>query len=75
MDMSMGDVPSGPLSAAGVDFSNSTQAANFLAELLDDTELQVEGNTYAKYFWYGVVVVVGLVAVYNVARWLDLRAR
>jgi len=54
-----------PLSADGVDFTNATQATDFLGDLLDDTILQVIGNDYAQYFWYGVVVVIGIAAVLN----------
>lgn len=64
MSMSMGD-SSTPLSPAGVDFSNETQANDFLGSLLDDTTLQVTGNAYARYFWYGVVVVIGIASAIN----------
>lgn len=64
MSMSMGD-SSTPLSPAGVDFSNETQANDFLGSLLDDTTLQVKGNAYARYFWYGVVVVIGIASAIN----------
>lgn len=73
--MGGGSVSSTPLNTSGVDFSNQTDAANFLAELLDDTELQVIGNAYARYFWYGVVVVIGIAGLFNHAQKLKLRSR
>jgi len=54
-----------PLTSAGVDFSNATQAADFLAAMLDDTVYQVQGNQYARYFYYCVVVVIALFAISN----------
>ncbi|CAK3759633.1 Ferric cupric reductase transmembrane component 7 [Lecanosticta acicola] len=78
MDMSgmdMGGASSAPLSPDGVDFSNTTQAAEFLDQLLDDDELKVIGNNYAKYFWYGVVAAVGVAAVFNLLRWWVLQMR
>ncbi|KAK3112317.1 ferric-chelate reductase Frp1 [Teratosphaeriaceae sp. CCFEE 6253] len=70
MDMStggdsMGGDSTGPLSASGVDFSDPDQAGEFLQALLNDDELKVIGNAYARYFWYGVVVVVGIGAIYH----------
>ncbi|KKP03286.1 hypothetical protein THAR02_04619 [Trichoderma harzianum] len=49
MDMG-GDSPSSsaPLTAAGVDFSNETQAFDFLQEILDDSVLGPIGNQPAK---------------------------
>jgi ferric-chelate reductase len=55
----------GSLNASGVDFSNRTQAMAFLAAMLDDSVFQVDGNTYARSFWYGVVVVIGLAGMAN----------
>lgn len=72
---SMGDSSSGALSPDGVDFSNSTQANDFLTELLDDSTLMVTSNQYARYFWYGVVVVIGLAALVNIFTQLTLRMR
>jgi ferric-chelate reductase len=54
------------LSTAGLDMSNVTVQSDFLAQLLDDTELQVIANSYARYFWYGVVVVIALAALLNI---------
>ena len=55
-----------PLNATGVDFSNDTQAMDFLMSMLKDTEFQIVGNTHARYFWYGVIVIITLVALHNI---------
>ena len=57
---------SAPLNDTGVDFSNETQALNFLGEILDDTFLQIDGNNAATNFWYGIAVVLGLAALCNI---------
>ena len=54
------------LNATGVDFSNDTQAMDFLKAMLNDTEFQIVGNTHARYFWYGVIVIITLVALHNI---------
>lgn len=74
MDMG-GDSSNAPLNATGVDFNNSTQAADFLSALLDDDQLKVTGNAYARYFNYGLAVIVGIAALFRIARWLTLKAR
>lgn len=73
--MGMSSSTDGPLSPDGVDFSNATQANDFLGDLLDDSTLQVVGNTYARYFWYGVVVVIGIAGLVNVVSQASLRYR
>ena len=76
MDMGGSDMDSQmPLSASDVDFSNSTQASEFLEDLLDDTTLQVTGNQYARYFWYGIVAVIAAAALINLFRFITLRMR
>lgn len=77
MDMSMGSGSSSltPLNDSGVDFSNFTQAYNFQQEILDDTILQVIANSYARYFWYGVVVLIGIATLFNIGRKVHLRLR
>ncbi|KIW13787.1 hypothetical protein PV08_08978 [Exophiala spinifera] len=74
MDMSIGGGSSSftPLNDSGVDFSNETQAFDFLGDILDDTYLQVVSNQYARYFWYGVVTVIGLATIFNWSTWLLL---
>ncbi|MCJ1355184.1 MAG: hypothetical protein MMC33_005175 [Icmadophila ericetorum] len=83
MDMSSG-MPGGyvgmdgtyvPLNDSGVDFSNETQAFNFLQLILDDTDWQVIGNYHARNFWYGVCVVVGIAAIFNWIQVLDMKLR
>ncbi|PNP49786.1 hypothetical protein THARTR1_09554 [Trichoderma harzianum] len=76
MDMD-GDSPSSsaPLTPAGVDFSNETQAFDFLQEILDDSVLGLVGNQYARYSWYGVVVFIGLASICNVVQRCVLRMR
>lgn len=54
------------LSTAGLDMSNVTVQSDFLAQLLQDTDLQVIAGSYARRFWYGVVVVIGLAALFNI---------
>lgn len=78
MDMgtgSSGGDSSTPLSSSGVDFSNYTQALNFLADILDDSVFQVTGNQYARYFWYGVVVIISIAGVFNVVETATLKHR
>jgi ferric-chelate reductase len=80
MDMTMmmgmgGDSSDSPLNASGVDFSNSTQAANFLGEIFDDTVFQVDGNMYARTFWYGVCAVIGTSAFFNIVQKITFRMR
>lgn len=64
-----------PLNDTGVDFSNETQAMDFLGRILDDTEFQIDGNAFARYFWYGVVVVIGIAAISNIIQRSTLRMR
>lgn len=55
-----------PLWASDYDLTNMTQAMDFLTQMLDDSILQYDGKIYAQRFWYGVVTVIGIAAVYNV---------
>lgn len=75
MGMGDGDGMDMPLNDTGVDFSNMTQAEVFLAEVLDDTDFQVIGNAHARYFWYGVVVLIGISAIFNMIQNTTLRMR
>jgi len=70
-----GGSPSAPLNDSGVDFSNETQALNFLLEILDDSVFQVTGNEFARHFWYGVVVVIGIAAIFNAVQKITLKTR
>ena len=40
---------------------------NFLMALLDDSELKIVGNKYAMYFWFGVVALIVVATLLNVA--------
>ena len=64
-----------PLNASGVDFSNSTQASMFLGEILDDTEFQVDGNMYARNFWFGVCAVIATCAFFNATQKMTVKMR
>lgn len=63
------------LSSDGVDFSNVTDASNFLEGLLDDSVYQLDGNARARYFWYGIAALIGVTAILNLRWRLDLRSR
>jgi ferric-chelate reductase len=65
----------GPLNDTGVDFSNETQAANFLSEILDDSDLQITANQYARDFWYGAVVFIAIFALFNIIQATTVRLR
>lgn len=74
MDMG-GDPSNAPLNATGVDFGDPDQASDFLSALLDDDQLKVIGNAYARYFNYGLAAVVGIATLFRIARLLTLKAR
>ena len=71
----MGHDSSVALNPSDLDFSNETQVMDFLEELLDDSHLQIAGNAFARYFWYGVVVIIAIAAVFNIIQTLTLRLR
>ncbi|KAF6237794.1 hypothetical protein HO173_003995 [Letharia columbiana] len=71
----MGDDSSSALNSSGVDFSNDTQAMDFLGEILDDSDLQISGNAFARHFWYGVVIVIGIAAIFNMVQMAILKLR
>ena len=74
--MSMGGASSdAPLNASGIDFSNSTDAATFLGEILDDTVFQVDGNMYARNFWFGVCAVIATCSFFNVVQKVTFKLR
>jgi hypothetical protein len=75
MSAPMGQPTLIPLYATGYDLSNETQAMIFLSMVLDDSILQVWGNDYARYFWYGIVTVIGLVAIHNLLWRANLKLR
>ena len=75
MDMSSGAPSFTPLNDSDIDFSNETQAFNFLQDILDDSYLQIIGNRYARYFWYGIVVLISIATICNLILVGILRAR
>ena len=48
---------------------------DFLNKILDDSHLQVSGNAFAGYFWYGIVLVIAIAAIFNMVRKTTLRMR
>lgn len=64
MDMDSGSDMA--LNASGVDFSNATQAANFLDEILDDSDFMVTANEHARNFWYGIIAVIVAFTLANI---------
>src|SRR5271155_5826419 len=64
-----------PLYATGYDLTNATQAMDFLAQILDDSILQIYGNEYARNFWYGVVVFLGVAGISNAIWRVTLKMR
>jgi ferric-chelate reductase len=74
--MIMGGAPTGSsLNASGVDFSNSTEASVFLGEILDDSQFQIDGNMYARNFWYGVCAFIVICAFFNFAQKITFKMR
>jgi hypothetical protein len=74
--MMMGGTPTdSPLNASGIDFSNDTQASMFLAEILDDGVFQVDGNMYARTFWFGICAVIAICALLNVTQKITFKMR
>ncbi|OJZ89028.1 hypothetical protein ASPFODRAFT_68453 [Aspergillus luchuensis CBS 106.47] len=55
----------GVLHASDVDFANITQVETFLHELKHLEYLPILGARYAEYFWYGVIVLLVVVAIIN----------
>ena len=47
-----------PLDPSQFNFSNETQAMDFLSQLLDDSILQYDAQNFSRYFWYGILAVV-----------------
>ncbi len=64
-----------PLNASGIDFSNDTQASMFLGEILDDSQFQIDGNMYARNFWYGVCADIAICAFFNITQKITFRIR
>lgn len=53
------------VSSNNVVVGNTNQASDLLAELLNDSVLQIVSNAYARYFWYGTAVVTAGVGIVN----------
>lgn len=64
-----------PLSTEGLNMTDVDVQTDFLANLLDDTELQVTSNYYARAFWYGIVAFIALAAALNLLLRLSSRSR
>jgi hypothetical protein len=75
MDMDSGDMDMGDLSDVGMNMSNTTVAYDFLQDILDYTDFQPMDQSVALAFWYGVAIVIGIVAACNMIQWLTLKAR
>ncbi|MCJ1300146.1 hypothetical protein MMC08_002940 [Hypocenomyce scalaris] len=69
IDMDMGGDSMGfaALSDAGMNMTNSTVAMGFLTELLDDSDFQPVDIAMSCAFWYGIVLVIGIAAMINLA--------
>ena len=48
---------------------------DFLDKILDDSDLQVSGNAFARYFWYGIVLVIAIAAIFNMVQKTNLQLR
>ncbi|KAF2719848.1 hypothetical protein K431DRAFT_227802 [Polychaeton citri CBS 116435] len=55
--------------------SEADEMAELLEDILDDSQLQIDGYAYAWYFWVGVVTVVFVAFSFNAARKLTLVRR
>lgn len=64
-----------PLTPAGINFSNQTQAYDFLQDILDDSYFQVESNAFARYFWYAIACAIGLATIFNFSQRCLLKYR
>lgn len=65
----------GNLSTIGLEMTGPDIQLDYLAAILNDACLQLWSRAYARYFWYGIVVFVGLFAVKRYAQYLRLAVR
>ena len=69
MDMGQSDMSgngdSGPLTSAGFNLSNATDAANFLDAILDDSDLVPPNQNISRAFWYAIVIVIAIAGIFN----------
>jgi ferric-chelate reductase len=63
------------VSIVGMNMSNETVQMDILMDILYDTEFQVTSNSYATTFWYGIIVVIGIAAIFNVVLRMISRSR
>jgi ferric-chelate reductase len=63
------------VSTVGMNMSNETVQMDLLIDILYDTELQVTSNSYATRFWYGIIVVIGIAAAFNLFLQMISRSR
>ncbi|KAF8853911.1 putative FRE ferric reductase-like transmembrane component [Acephala macrosclerotiorum] len=64
-----------PLSTNGLNMTDVDVQTEFLAQILNDSELQVTSNYYARAFWYGIVIVIALATCLNLFLRLKSRSR
>jgi hypothetical protein len=75
MDMNSSEAMPPDLTDAGMNMTNLTVAYNFLQDILDYTGFQPEDQTIDEAFWYGIVIVIGIAAIFNLIQWATLRLR
>jgi ferric-chelate reductase len=75
MDMNSSEAMPPDLTDAGMNMTNLTVAYNFLQDILDYTGFQPEDQTIDEAFWYGIVIVIGIAAIFNFIQWATLRIR
>ncbi|MCJ1246122.1 hypothetical protein MMC30_003327 [Trapelia coarctata] len=63
------------LTTDGYNMSNATDQMAFVEALLDDSDFIHVEMAYSAYFWYGIVVVIGIATFINFSSKLTLRAR
>jgi len=63
------------LTADGYNMSNSMDQMAFVEALLDDSDFIHVEMAYSAYFWYGIVVVIGIATFINFSSKFTLRAR
>jgi hypothetical protein len=75
MDMNSSEAMPPDLTDAGMNMTNLTIAYSFLQDILDYTGFQPEDETIDEAFWYGIVIVIGIAAIFNLIQWTTLRIR
>jgi hypothetical protein len=75
MDMNSSEAMPPDLTDAGMNMTNLTIAYNFLQDILDYTGFQPEDQTIDEAFWYGIVIVIGIAAIFNLIQWTTLKIR